>query len=102
VTDEALAQIPDAHRHGSPILIRADGAGATKAWLAHLRSLREQRGLDVEFSIGFTLTNQLQDTIGVVPETAWTVALDAAGDPRLSAYYLICRSPYDLTCRSAS
>jgi len=82
VTDEALAQIPDAHRHGSPILIRADGAGATKAWLAHLRSLREQRGLDVEFSVGFTLTNQLQDTIGVVPETAWTVALDAAGEPR--------------------
>ena len=82
VTDEALAQIPDAHRHGSPILIRADGAGATKAWLAHLRSLREQRGLDVEFSVGFTLTNQLRDTIGVVPETAWTVALDAAGEPR--------------------
>jgi len=82
VIDEALAQIPDAHRHGSPILIRADGAGATKAWLAHLRSLREQRGLDVEFSVGFTLTNQLQDTIGVLPETAWTVALDAAGEPR--------------------
>ena len=82
VTDEALAQIPDAHRYGTPILIRADGAGATKMWLAHLRSLREQRGLDVEFSVGFTLTNQLQDTIGVLPETAWTVALDAAGEPR--------------------
>jgi hypothetical protein len=39
ITDEALAQIPDEHRHGTPILIRADGAGATKAWLAHLRSL---------------------------------------------------------------
>ena len=47
VTDEALAQIPDEHRHGTPILIRADGAGATKAWLAHLRSLREERGLDI-------------------------------------------------------
>ena len=47
VTDEALAQIPDEHRYGTPILIRADGAGATKAWLTHLRSLREQRGLDV-------------------------------------------------------
>jgi Transposase DDE domain group 1 len=82
VTDEALAQIPDEHRYGTPILIRADGAGATKAWLAHLRSLREQRGLDVEFSVGFTLTNQLQDTIGVLPETAWTVAVDAAGEPR--------------------
>ena len=82
VTEEALAQIPDAHRHGTPILIRADGAGATKAWLAHLRSLREQRGLDVEFSVGFALSNQLKDAIAVLPETAWTVAVDAAGEPR--------------------
>jgi hypothetical protein len=64
VTDEALAQIPDEHRCGTPILICADGAGATKAWLAHLRSLREQRGLQLEFSVGFTLTNQLKDAIG--------------------------------------
>ena len=31
VTDEALAQIPDAYRYGTPILIRADGAGA-RVW----------------------------------------------------------------------
>jgi hypothetical protein len=82
VTDEALAQIPDEHRYGTPILIRADGAGATKMWLAHLRSLREQRGLQIEFSVGFTLTNQLKDAIGRLPKTAWTVAVDAAGQPR--------------------
>jgi hypothetical protein len=82
VTDEALAQIPDAYRYGTPILIRADGAGATKAWLSHLRSLRERRGLQIEFSVGFTLTNQLKDAIGVLPEAAWTVAVDAAGEPR--------------------
>ncbi|MGL5828452.1 MAG: hypothetical protein ACRC0L_02655 [Angustibacter sp.] len=33
VIDLALAQIPDAERYGQPILVRADGAGATKAWL---------------------------------------------------------------------
>jgi hypothetical protein len=82
IIDEALAQIPDTDRHGTPILVRADGAGATKAWLAHLRSLREQRGLEVEFSVGFTLTNQVKDAIGLLPETAWTVAVDAAGEPR--------------------
>jgi hypothetical protein len=82
VTDEALAQIPDEYRHGAPILIRADGAGATKTWLAHLRGLREQRGLDVSFSVGFSLTNQLKEAIGLLPETAWTVAVDAAGEPR--------------------
>jgi hypothetical protein len=82
VTEEALAQIPDEHRYGTPILIRADGAGATKAWLTHLRSLREQRGLQIDFSVGFALTNQLKDAIAVLPETAWTVAVDATGEPR--------------------
>jgi hypothetical protein len=82
IGDEALAQIPDEHRHGTPILFRADGAGATKAWLAHLRSLSEERGLDVSFSVGFAVTNQLKDAIGLLPETAWTVAVDAAGEPR--------------------
>jgi hypothetical protein len=43
VTDAALAQIPDEHRYGTPILVRADGAGATKAWLAHLRAARPTR-----------------------------------------------------------
>jgi hypothetical protein len=33
VTDLALAQLPEKHRHGTPILISADGAGATKDWL---------------------------------------------------------------------
>jgi hypothetical protein len=81
VTDEALVQLPDEDRHGTPILVRADGAGAIKAWLAHFRILREQHGLAIEFSVGFT-TNQLKDAIGVLPETAWTVAVDAAGQPR--------------------
>jgi hypothetical protein len=30
VTDLALAQIPDEHRHGTPILVRADGAGCSR------------------------------------------------------------------------
>jgi hypothetical protein len=61
-TDQALAQIPDADRYGSPILIRADGAGATRAWLTHLRGLRG-RDLDVEFSVGFTMTPAVQAAI---------------------------------------
>ena len=57
VIDDALAQIPDGHRHGTPILVRADSAGGTREFLAHLRSLRDQRGLDVSFSVGFRVTN---------------------------------------------
>jgi hypothetical protein len=56
LTDEAFAQIPDADRHGQPILVRCDGAGATKEWLTHLRGLREQRGLQVSLSVGFTVS----------------------------------------------
>ena len=44
VIDQALAQIPDADRHGTPLLVRADGAGCTRAWLAHLRALRDRAG----------------------------------------------------------
>lgn len=42
VLDQALAQIPDAHRHGTPILLRSDSAGSSHGFLAHIRSLREQ------------------------------------------------------------
>ena len=30
VIEDALAQIPDGHRHGTPILVRADSAGGTR------------------------------------------------------------------------
>ena len=82
VTDEALGQIPDEHRHGTPILVRSDSAGGTREWLAHLRGLRDQQGLQVSFSVGFRVTNQVKDAIGRLPESAWTVAVDAAGEPR--------------------
>ena len=82
LTDEAISQIPDAERHGQPILVRCDGAGATKEWLAQLRRYRDEQGLDLRFSVGFTVTNQVKDAIAVLPESVWTVAVDAAGKPR--------------------
>jgi hypothetical protein len=82
LTDEAIAQIPDADRYGQPILVRSDGAGATKEWLTHLRTLRDDGGLDVRFSVGFTCTNQVKDAIGLLPESVWATAVDAAGKPR--------------------
>jgi hypothetical protein len=81
LTDEAISQIPDAELYGQPILVRSDGAGATKEWLTHLRSFRD-RGVDVEFSVGFSVTNQVQDAIAVLPESVWACAVDAAGKPR--------------------
>jgi hypothetical protein len=81
VFDAALAQIPDAYRHGHPILIRADGAGCTKAFLAHIRSLR-QTGVSCEFSVGWTITGREHAAIALLRERDWTAAVDTHGEPR--------------------
>jgi Transposase DDE domain group 1 len=81
VLDQALDQIPDAHRHGVPILLRADGAGCTKAFLAHIRSLRGQAVL-TEFSVGWAVTERERKAIDRLPARAWTPALDADGRHR--------------------
>ncbi|MFF5369719.1 transposase [Streptomyces sp. NPDC013187] len=57
VLDAALAQIPDAHRHGTGILIRADSAGGAKVFLAHVRALRE-RGIHTFFPSDTPSPNQ--------------------------------------------
>jgi hypothetical protein len=81
VLDQALAQVPDDYRHGYPILVRSDGAGASKALLAHIRGLREQ-GVHAEFTVGWALTEREHTAIAQLPESAWTSAIDFAGDPR--------------------
>jgi hypothetical protein len=82
VLDQALAQIPDAHRHGTDILVRSDSAGATYGFLAHIRSLREQ-GVQTFFSVGVAITEPVRDAISMA--TDWIPALDPDGDLRESA-----------------
>jgi Transposase DDE domain group 1 len=81
VLDAAVAQIPDEFRHGYPVLVRLDGAGASKALLAHIRGPREH-GVHTEFSIGWALTEREHTAIAAVPGNAWTPAIDIDGDPR--------------------
>jgi hypothetical protein len=81
VLDEALAQIPDRYRHGHPILVRADGAGCTKAFLAHVRCLREQ-GVACEFSVGWTITGREHAAIALLADQDWSPAVDTDGEPR--------------------
>jgi hypothetical protein len=81
VLDDALAQIPDQYRHGTPILIRTDGAGCSKQFLAHVRDLRE-RGVQTQFSVGFTMTEKVKDAIDALPAWGWTPAIEADGEPR--------------------
>jgi hypothetical protein len=79
VLDQALAQIPDAHRHGTPILLRADSAGSSQGFLAHIRSLRE-RHLDIRFSVGAAITEPVREAIRAA--TGWVPAVDTDGDLR--------------------
>jgi hypothetical protein len=81
VLDDALAQIPDAHRHGTKVLVRTDGAGCSKEFLAHVRGLRED-GIATEFSVGFTMTEPVKAAIDALPGWAWTPAIEADGDLR--------------------
>ena len=81
VLDQALAQIPDRYRHGHPVLVRADGAGCTKAFLAHIRSLRKQ-GVSCEFSVGWTITAREHTAIALLRDQDWTPAVDTDGEPR--------------------
>jgi hypothetical protein len=83
VLDQALAQIPDEHRHGTPILIRSDSAGCTYGFLAHIRSLREQ-GVHTFFSVGVAIGEPIRDAIkqAIDHPELWVPALDADGDPR--------------------
>src|SRR3954449_10636250 len=82
VLEQALAQIPDAHRYGVPILIRTDSAGCSQAFLTHIRDLREQ-GLGTEFSVGVAITEPLRAAITAVSD--WLPALDADGGLRAGA-----------------
>jgi hypothetical protein len=85
VLDAALAQVPDVHRHGVPVLVRADGAGCSKAFLAHIRSLRE-RAVASEFSVGWAVTDRERAALARLPERAWTDAVDADGQHRDGAH----------------
>jgi len=81
VLDQALTQIPDAHRHGAPLLVRTDTAGCTKAFLDHIRALRDD-GVDARFSVGAPIDEKVRDAIRALPARAWSAAIDANSDLR--------------------
>ena len=74
VLDLALAQIPDQYRHGEDVLIRCDSAGASHAFLRHIRRLREQ-GVRTFFSVGVAITEPVRAAITECVD--WIPAIDA-------------------------
>jgi hypothetical protein len=73
VLDQALAQIPDAHRYGTPILIRSDSAGCTHGFLGHIRTLREH-GINTYFSVGVAITEPIREAIRAASD--WIPAIN--------------------------
>ncbi|WP_189960015.1 IS1380 family transposase, partial [Streptomyces alanosinicus] len=84
VLDAALAQIPDAHRHGTEILIRADSAGSAKAFLTHIRALHS-RGIRASSSVGWPITEPARRAIRFLPKEVWHPALEQDGSLREGA-----------------
>ena len=77
VLDRALTQLPDRARHsGTPVLVRADGAGYSHTLIAAMSA----QGL--EFSVGYPVTDAVRQAISTVPKHAWQAACNADGGLR--------------------
>jgi hypothetical protein len=75
-----LAQLP--RRLRRRVLIRADSGGGTQDFLAWLT----KPGRRLAYSVGFTITEDVQDAILKIPAAAWAPAYDADGQVRPGAW----------------
>jgi hypothetical protein len=76
----ALAQLPEQARRR--VLIRCDSGGGTHEFLAWLA----KPGRRLAYSVGFTVTDDVQDAIRKIPARAWTPAYDGDGLVRDGAW----------------
>jgi DDE family transposase len=93
VTRKALTQLPghqSGTRPGPKVLIRADSAGGTHAFLDWLTERR------LSYSVGFTL-GDIGDVLATIPDQVWTPAYDADGGIRDGAWVAELTSLLDLT-----
>jgi hypothetical protein len=76
----ALAQLP--RRLRGRVLVRADSGGGTHEFLQWLTA----RSRRLHYSVGMTITEEIQVAIGKVPASAWTPAYDGDGQVRGGAW----------------
>ena len=79
-TQLALAQLPEQARRR--VLVRSDSGGGSHEFLAWLT----RPGRRLAYSVGFTITEDIEDAILKIPARAWTPAYDAGGMPRDGAW----------------
>ena len=87
----ALAQLPPGMR--KRVLVRADSGGGTDDFLAWLT----RPGRRLQYSVGFTITDEVADAISKVPARAWTPAYDGDGRVRDGAWVAELTGLLDLT-----
>jgi len=87
----ALAQLP--HQLRRRVLIRTDSGGGTHEFLAWLAS----PGRRLAYSVGFTITEDLQEAILQLPDRIWEPAYDADGQVRPGAWVAELTGMADLT-----
>ena len=80
VTRLALAQLPRPSRRR--VLVRTDSGGGTHDFLTWLGSPSRR----LHYSVGMTLTEDMQDAIGALPERVWEPAYDAGAQVRPGAW----------------
>ncbi len=95
VLSAAIRQVPAAHRR--KLLIRADGAGASRELLEWITALDAKRGRSVQYSVGYAVTDKVRDAIARVPKKAWKPAITADGEPRENGDVVEITDMLDLT-----
>ena len=90
-TKLALAQLPRYLRRR--VLIRAGSGGGTHEFLAWLA----RPGYRLHYSVGMTITQDIQDAILLIPAAAWTPAYDAEGQVRHGAWVAEITAMLDLS-----
>jgi hypothetical protein len=76
----ALAQLPADLR--KRVLVRADSGGGTHEFLTWLT----RPGRRLAYSVGFTITGDVQEAVAAVPARAWAPAYDSDGQVRDGAW----------------
>jgi hypothetical protein len=87
----ALAQLPKSARRR--VLIRCDSGGGTHEFLAWLA----KPGRRLQYSVGFTMTDEVRDAVTKIPAAAWTPAYDGDGLVRDGAWVAELPGLLDLT-----
>jgi hypothetical protein len=83
VTDRALASLPDAPGPAPRSWSAPTAPGGPRSGWPTCAAC--ERDLDVRFSVGFTMTAAVQDAIAMLPECAWTPAVETDGALREGA-----------------